>query len=96
MGFAGLKYLPELEEVDIGYRFASKFWGKGFATECGEALLKFGFEELNLKRIIAWVMPENTASINVLQKLGFQEEKRLIDDGDLVVQFFLNSNFPAI
>ena len=34
IGFAGLKYLEDYKEVDIGYRFISEHWGKGYATKC--------------------------------------------------------------
>lgn len=70
IGWSGLKYFPETNEVDLGYRFMKKFWGKGYATESSKAWLKHGFEILNLPKIIAKAMPENTASIKVMQKLG--------------------------
>ena len=70
LGWCGLKYFPETDEVDLGYRFMKKHWGKGYATESSMACLKYGFEELNLKRIIAKAMPDNVASIKVMQKLG--------------------------
>lgn len=74
IGFCGLKYLDELDEVDIGYRFLPEHWGRGYATEAGRASLAFGFDvlgpELSLERIIALVLPENAASIRVIEKLG--------------------------
>ena len=84
IGFAGLKFLPEMNEVDIGYRFMQEHWGKGYATESGKASLAFGFEELKLNRIIGIAMPENTASVHVLKKLGLTFEKEMMEDGDLV------------
>ncbi len=70
LGWCGLKYFPETDEVDLGYRFMKKFWGLGYASESGLECLKYGFKTLGLKRIIGKAMPENTASIKVLQKLG--------------------------
>lgn len=70
LGWCGLKYFPETNEVDLGYRFMKKFWGKGYATESSLACLKYGFEELKLNRIIAKAMPDNIGSIKVMQKLG--------------------------
>lgn len=70
LGWCGLKYFPETNEVDLGYRFMKKFWGKGFATESSRACLDYGFRTLGLKRIIAKAMPDNVASIKVMQKLG--------------------------
>lgn len=74
IGFSGLKYLPEYDTVDIGYRFAKKYWGMGIATESARPFLKYGFETLKLKEIIGLVVPENTASSNVLKKLGLTFE----------------------
>lgn len=74
IGFCGLKYLDDLNEVDIGYRFFPEHWGRGYATEAGRASLAFGFDvlgpELGLDRIIALVLPENAGSIRVIEKLG--------------------------
>ncbi len=92
IGFCGLKYLPELDEIDLGYRFMQQHWGKGIATEAGKAILDFGFSDLNLKRIIALVLPENHGSIRVLDKLGFTFEKEIVEDGQLERQFVKRHN----
>lgn len=70
LGWCGLRYFPESDEVDLGYRFMKKFWGQGYATETSKIMLKYGFETLGLKRIIAKAMPDNIGSIKVMQKLG--------------------------
>lgn len=70
IGWCGLKYHPDTQETDIGYRFMQQHWGKGYATESALACINYGFETLNLTRIVANAMKENIASINVLQKLG--------------------------
>jgi len=69
IGWCGLRFFPETEEVDLGYRFLKKDWGQGYASEASERCLRYGFEELNIKKIIARAMPENIASIKVTQKL---------------------------
>ncbi len=71
LGWCGLKYLEDEKETDVGYRFLKKHWGKGYATEAASASLAFGFDKLKLPAIIGRVMPENVASVHVLQKLGF-------------------------
>jgi [ribosomal protein S5]-alanine N-acetyltransferase len=70
IGFAGLKHLDDLGEVDIGYRFLPAYWGRGLATEAGAAALDDGFTRLGLGRIIGLVDAPNTASVRVLEKLG--------------------------
>ena len=72
IGFAGLKYLEEFGEVEIGYRLMRAQWGFGFATEAAIAAVRFGFADLALKHIIGLVMPENIASVRVLEKTGLR------------------------
>lgn len=60
--------------AEIGYALNRQFWKQGFVNEALNALFKFAFEELNLHRIEADVDPENTASIRVLERLGFEKE----------------------
>ena len=68
IGFAGLKYLEEFGEVDVAFRLMPNHWGQGLATEAAIASVRFGFADLGLKRIIGLVMPENIASVRVLEK----------------------------
>jgi RimJ/RimL family protein N-acetyltransferase len=82
IGFAGLKYLPELNETDIGYRFLPKYWGKGIATEVSREIIKYGFEILKLDRIIGITMPKNIASYKVLEKIGMNFYKFDIYKGE--------------
>jgi RimJ/RimL family protein N-acetyltransferase len=73
IGWCGLKTRPERgNEIDLGYRFIKKSWGKGYATEAAFASLKHGFEKLYLPRIIGRSMPQNIASIKVLEKIGMK------------------------
>ena len=83
IGFCGLKYLEDLQEVDLGYRLMTKYWGQGLATEAARACVQYGFEELNVLNMIAFVLPENIGSVRVLEKLGFQYEKEVEEDGIL-------------
>lgn len=65
---------PENREGYIGYCLNRNFWRRGFATETAKALLKFGFEQLNLHRIFATCDPANVASKHVLEKIGMRLE----------------------
>ena len=76
IGFTGIKYLPEANgESDLGYRFLPEYWGKGIATESSKMSLKFAFKKLKLKRIFGFAELENSASKNVLLKVGFKLDK---------------------
>ncbi|MEO6254624.1 MAG: GNAT family N-acetyltransferase [Ferruginibacter sp.] len=70
IGWCGLKYRPELDEIDLGYRLMQNAWGKGFATESAQYTLDHGFKALDLKLITGRAHIENIASINVLEKIG--------------------------
>jgi RimJ/RimL family protein N-acetyltransferase len=60
------------EPIELGYRYAKRHWGKGYAKEAARAMLRRGFEELNLLEIVAIVDIRNGASERVLQKLGMK------------------------
>jgi RimJ/RimL family protein N-acetyltransferase len=70
IGWCGLKAIPQRNEIDLGYRFIKEAWGKGYATEAAFASLKYGFEKLNLPRIVGRAMPGNIGSLRVLEKCG--------------------------
>jgi RimJ/RimL family protein N-acetyltransferase len=82
VGFSGLKFLEELNEVDIGYRFLPDCWGKGYATESARALMQNGAIEHGIDRVIGLVQPANVASARVLGKLGLVFERALTLHGD--------------
>lgn len=89
IGFTGLKYLPDMDEVDVGYRLHRDYWGLGLATEATRPTVDFGFIELNLERIIAMAHPDNSASIRVMEKLGLTPWKSVVEDGFNVVCYRL-------
>ncbi len=87
IGFCGLKYLPELDAVDVGFRFFPEYWGKGIGTEVCTACIEFGFETLKLTSIIGLVLPENAASIRVLEKCGMLLDGEVVFDGDHALKY---------
>lgn len=60
--------------AEIGYTVSNKFWGNGYAKEAAYQLIRFAFTELNLERVYARVIKENTRSVKVLKNLGFTYE----------------------
>jgi ribosomal-protein-alanine N-acetyltransferase len=77
LGQCGLRFLPEINEVEVLYLLARAHWGQGLASEAAQAALAYGFDQVGLQRIIALTKPENTASRRVMEKLGMQYEKNL-------------------
>ncbi len=67
-------YDPKVEMVTIGYRLDEQHWGKGYAARATRALCRYLFDEMGIRRIQAYVMPENPASLRVLEKCGFVRE----------------------
>ena len=59
-------------EVELGYWIARPYWGLGFATEAGEAMIALGHGSLRCRRIVASHFIDNPASGRVLRKLGFR------------------------
>lgn len=58
-------------EAMIAFYLARPYWGRGLATEAGEAFVAQGFETLGLRRIEAGINAQNAASLRVIEKLGF-------------------------
>ena len=76
-GICGLLKRDSLENVDIGFAFLVKFWGKGFAHESAAAVMEYGRSALGIKRIVAITSPDNEGSIRVLGKLGLRFERMI-------------------
>lgn len=91
IGWCGLKYNARTDETDLGYRLSNEAWGKGYATEAAEYTLQYGFDTLQLKKIIAHAHVQNTASINVLEKLGMKYTRDEVID-DIPVKTFVAIN----
>ncbi|WP_146737973.1 GNAT family N-acetyltransferase, partial [Bacillus tropicus] len=56
--------------MEIGYMFARRHWGCGYATEAANACLDYGFHTQQYGRIAALIDPENAASVRVAEKIG--------------------------
>jgi [ribosomal protein S5]-alanine N-acetyltransferase len=78
LGACGLNDLEAAHrKAQIGFWLLPEHWGKGYIPEAAEAVLKYGFAQMDLNRIEAIVEGGNNQSAKVLQKLGFTCEGRL-------------------
>jgi ribosomal-protein-alanine N-acetyltransferase len=101
LGGTGLRLEKEHRHAELGYWVGTPYWGNGYATEAACAVVRYGFEVLNLHRIHAAHFSNNAASGNVLRKLGMKHEGQLrhhiVKWGqyvDLELYAMLESDFP--
>lgn len=83
-GFVGLN-VPRFAAhfvpcVEIGWRLAPDYWGRGYATEGARAALGFGFDRLQLDQIVSFTVPQNRASRLVMERIGMTRDSA--DDFD--------------
>jgi len=76
IGDSGLLELREYGWIDLGFRLAQSYWGKGLATEAASAWVHAAFRDFHIDRLTSFVHPENVGSIRVLEKLGFRAAGR--------------------
>jgi RimJ/RimL family protein N-acetyltransferase len=77
-GFVGLS-VPRFSArftpcVEVGWRLAATFWGRGYATEGARAALEFGFRTRGLDAIVSFTTTTNQRSIRVMQRLGMAHD----------------------
>jgi RimJ/RimL family protein N-acetyltransferase len=76
VGFAGLaipSFLPAvLPAVEVGWRLAPQWWGRGYATEAARASLEFGFRRLGLRAVVSIIDERNERSLAVAGRLGMR------------------------
>lgn len=72
IGGIGFGRVPGSDEIEFGYWLARPYWGRGYATEAGRALIANARDSLRLKRLVAGHFTDNPASGRVLAKLGFR------------------------
>jgi RimJ/RimL family protein N-acetyltransferase len=79
IGFVGLhgaenKPVPNAGAVEIGWRLAPEYWGKGYVSEAARAWLAFGFETVNLDEIVSFAVWNNTRSTAVMERIGMRRD----------------------
>ena len=92
LGWCGLKYIAEYDEIDIGYRFFRKYWNMGYATESARPCIDLGFTKFKLKVIVGRAAKANIASIRVLEKIGLRYLKSYDFHGQEGVVYIIENN----
>jgi RimJ/RimL family protein N-acetyltransferase len=80
IGLSRIRHLPFAPAIEIGWRLAHAYWGRGYATEAARAVLDDGFGRLGLAEIVAFTVPGNGASRRVMERLGMTHDSS--DDFD--------------
>lgn len=71
-------------EVELAFAFGKRFWGQGYAYEASQAMIRYAFDELKLRRLVNGTGDENQRSINLHRRLGFRIFKALPDNDGIV------------
>lgn len=82
--------IDQRPEVEVAYLLDKHYWGQGLGTEVARAVLNYGFETLQLSRLICLIDHENEASIKVARKIGMSFEKEGRDDKGPFLLFSTN------
>lgn len=90
IGDAGLYWSQRCNHPQLGYKLAEAYWHKGYATEAAKTCLEFGFKQLGIKQISAFVIPANHPSQRVLAKVGFEKKEDFIYDGRNYFRYHLS------
>ena len=81
IGLFGLRLGPgKYRRGEVWYKLYPDYWNKGYATESAKACIKFGFDKLELPKIVGRAYIENKASIEVLKKCNFKFDKNFMYD----------------
>jgi RimJ/RimL family protein N-acetyltransferase len=78
LGFTGLARptfdAPFMPAIEIGWRLARPFWGRGYASEAARAGAAFAFDALGLEEIVSMAVVAHTRSIAVMERLGMHRD----------------------
>lgn len=103
LGAVGLELELPHRRAELGYWIGVPYWGNGYATEAARAVVRYGFDGLNLNRIHAAHFSHNPASAQVLRKIGMLPEGRLRNHvlkweqfHDLELYGMLRADFPPV
>lgn len=75
---AVLLNVVESDALELGYRLRKVSWGRGYATEASRALIDKVLITEKISKIVAWALPENKASIRVMEKLGMKLQQEYV------------------
>lgn len=81
IGRAGLNVREEYDDLELGYIIRKEEQRKGYGTEVCQAIIRYAVEEMEVQTLNAFIHPDNTNSIKLIQKLHFQKKERVNLEG---------------
>jgi RimJ/RimL family protein N-acetyltransferase len=91
VGYCGVVRAPDRDFDEIVYAYHIEFWGKGYATEVGRAMLDYVFARSSLAQIWATIHGENANSMHVAEKLGLRfVRKETYEDGSSTMYYLID------
>ena len=76
VGFCGHRVFEDGQEMELLFGMQPRFWGRGFGQEAARAVLKHGFDDCGIERVLAATDTPNQRSVQVLQRLGMSFRER--------------------
>jgi len=93
VGCCGLRKLDGSQELELGFLFEERSWGKGFATEAAKEVMRYAFSEMKLGKLVALIHPLNLAARRVLEKLGMKYIEQSLFEGIECLKYELSNTF---
>ena len=82
MGLMNLNPIAGTDKVQVGFQLRREYWNQGYASELTKRVLEFGFDDTGLRVIYGVFDKENTASLKIFQKFGFEFEESKSFEGE--------------
>lgn len=86
IGFCGVapERVGDTDEINLGYRLARRYWGRGLATEAARTVLAYAFGNKAFESVVAIIVPEHIGSLRVAEKVGFSRFREIEFHGQQV------------
>jgi [ribosomal protein S5]-alanine N-acetyltransferase len=92
IGFCGLRRMADRDDIELLYGMLPRYWGEGLVGEAAREVLRHGFTECGLERIVGATNTPNQRSVRVLQRLGMVFEERRQHKGLDTVVYSISSD----
>ena len=96
VGSIGYSHVSKRFDCSLGIRFLKEYWGKGYALESQELILKFLFQELGLRVVRLWTTSNNVGAMKIAEKSGFKIAVRQIEAAFKAGQLADNINMDLL